>query len=42
LDREKGDSIVLDFAGDSVDVLINDTRIDSVTGKAFQQSALAI
>jgi hypothetical protein len=41
-DVKEGDSIVLDFAGDSVDVLINDTRIDSITGKAFQQAALAI
>jgi len=41
-DVKKGDSIVLDFSGDTVDVLINDTRIDSVTGKAFQQAALAI
>ncbi len=41
-DVQKGDSIVLDFAGDNVDVLINDTRIDSVAGKAFQQAVLAI
>ena len=41
-DVKEGDSIVLDFAGDSVDVLINDTRIDSIAGKAFQQAALAI
>jgi hypothetical protein len=41
-DVKEGDSIVLDFAGDSVDVLINDTRIDSIVGKAFQQAALAI
>ena len=41
-DVKNGDSIVLDFAGDTVDVLINGTRIDSITGKAFQQAALAI
>ena len=41
-DVKKGDSIVLDFAGDNVDVLINDTRIDSVAGKAFQRAVLAI
>jgi hypothetical protein len=41
-DVKKGDSIVLDLAGDNVDVLINDTRIDSVAGKAFQQAVLAI
>jgi len=41
-DVNSGDSIVLDFAGDKVDVLINDTRIDSVAGKAFQQAVLAI
>jgi hypothetical protein len=41
-DVKKGDSIVLDFSGDRVDVLINDTRIDSVAGKAFQQAVLAI
>lgn len=41
-DVKKGDSIVLNFAGDTVDVLINDSRIDSVAGKAFQQAALAI
>jgi hypothetical protein len=41
-DVKEGDSIVLDFAGDNVDVLINDTRIDSVAGKAFQQAVLAI
>lgn len=41
-DVKSGDSIVLDFSGDTVEVLINDTRIDTVTGKAFQQAALAI
>ena len=41
-DVKKGDSIVLDFAGDNVDVLINDSRIDSVAGKAFQRAVLAI
>jgi hypothetical protein len=41
-DVKSGDSIVLDFPGDRVDVLINDTRIDSIAGKAFQQAVLAI
>jgi len=41
-DVKSGDSIVLDFSGDRVDVLINDTRIDSIAGKAFQQAVLAI
>jgi len=41
-DVKEGDSIVLDFAGDNVDVLINDTRIDSVAGNAFQRAVLAI
>ncbi|MGD2075263.1 MAG: chalcone isomerase family protein [Gammaproteobacteria bacterium] len=41
-DVKKGESIVLDFADDTVDVLINGTRIDSVAGKAFQQALLAI
>jgi len=41
-DVKSGDSMVLDFYDDSVDVLINDTRIDSVAGKTFQQALLAI
>ena len=41
-DVKKGDSIALDFAGDTVDVMINDSRIDSVVGKAFQRAVLAI
>jgi hypothetical protein len=41
-DVKSGDSIVLDFSSDSVDVLINDTRIDSISGKAFQRALLAI
>jgi len=41
-DVKSGDSIVLDFSGDTVDVVINDTRIDTITGKAFQQAVLAI
>jgi hypothetical protein len=41
-DVKEGDSIVLDFSGDNVDVLINDASIDSVAGKAFQQAVLAI
>jgi len=41
-DVKEGDSIVLEFSGDTVDVLINDSKIDSVSGKAFQQAVLAI
>lgn len=41
-DVKSGDSIVLDFAGDTVDVLVNDNKIDSITGKVFQQALLAI
>lgn len=41
-DVDSGDSLVLDFSGDSVDVMLNDSRIDSVTGKAFQRALLAI
>ena len=41
-DVKSGDSMVLDFSGDRVDVLINDTRIDSVTGEAFARALLAI
>jgi hypothetical protein len=41
-DVKSGDSILLDFAGESVDVLINDAKIDSIAGKAFQQAVLAI
>ena len=41
-DVKSGDSIVLDFSGDTVDVLINATKIDSIKGNAFQQAALGI
>jgi hypothetical protein len=41
-DVKSGDSVVLDFAGDKMDVLINDSRIDSVAGKVFQRAVLAI
>ena len=41
-DVKSGDTLVLDFSGDSVDVLINDARIDTISGKAFQQAVLAI
>lgn len=41
-DVKEGDSIVLDFSGDSVDVLINDTRVDTVTGEAFRRAVLGI
>jgi len=41
-DVKSGDSIVLDFSGDKVDILINDARVDSIAGKAFQQAVLAI
>ena len=41
-DVKSGASIVLDVSGDGVDALVNDTRIDSIAGKAFQQALLAI
>jgi hypothetical protein len=41
-DVNSGDSIVLDFSGDRVDVLINASKIDSLTGTAFQRALLAI
>jgi hypothetical protein len=41
-DVKSGDSIVPDFSGNSVDVLVNDSRIDSIAGTAFQQALLAI
>jgi hypothetical protein len=41
-DVKQGDSIVLDLSGDTVDVLINDSRIDSISGKAFQRAVLSI
>ncbi len=41
-DVKSGDSIVLEFSGDKVDVLINATKIDSIKGNAFQKAALSI
>lgn len=41
-DVSDGDSIVLDFAGDAVDVFINGKKIDSVKGNTFQQAVLSI
>jgi hypothetical protein len=41
-DVKVGDVIVVDFVGENVDVLINDAKIDSVTGAAFQRALLAI
>ena len=41
-DVKDGDSIVLDFYADTVDVLINSAKIDSIKGAAFQQAALSI
>ncbi len=41
-DVKSGDSIVLDFSGDTVHVLVNATKIDSIMSNAFQQAALSI
>ncbi len=41
-DVKSGDSIVLNFSGDMVDVLVNATKIDSIKSNAFQQAALSI
>ena len=41
-DVKSGDSIVLDFSGDKVDVLVNGTKVDSIKGNPFQQAALNI
>ncbi len=41
-DVQSGDVLVLDFSGDTVDVLVNGTKIDSIKGNAFQQAALSI
>ncbi len=41
-DVKSGDSIVLDFSGDTVDVLVNGTQIDSIKSNAFQQAVLSI
>jgi hypothetical protein len=41
-DVKAGDSMVLDFSGDAVGVLINGIEIDAVEGKPFQQALLGI
>ena len=41
-DMKTGDTMVLDFSGDTVDILINGTEIDVVKGKPFQQALLGI
>jgi hypothetical protein len=41
-DVKSGDTIVLNFSGDTVTVTINDSKIDSVRGNAFQEAALSI
>ena len=41
-DAKNGDSIVLDFSGETVDVSFNGTKVDSVNGSAFQRAALGI
>ncbi len=41
-DVKPGDTIVLDFFADTVEVFINGTKIDAIKGHAFQQAALSI
>jgi hypothetical protein len=41
-DMKTGDTMVLDFSGDTVYILINGTEIDVVKGKPFQQALLGI
>lgn len=41
-DVKSGDRIVLDFSNDNVDVLINDSRVDSIAGAEFQRALLSI
>ena len=41
-DMKGGDSIVLDFSGDMVAVMINGAKIDTMEGNAFQQALLSI
>lgn len=41
-DVKSGDSIMLDFSGDTVDVLVNDNKVDSIVGSEFQKALLAI
>jgi len=40
--RRGGESIVLDFYDNTVNVLINGEKTDSVNGNDFQRAALAI
>jgi len=40
-DVKTGDTIVLDFSGDTVGVLINGIEVDVVEGKPFQQALLS-
>ncbi len=41
-DVKPGDTVVLDFIADTVEVFINGTKIDVMKGNAFQQAALSI
>ena len=41
-DVKSGDSIVIDFSGDTVDVLVNATKVNSIKSDAFQRAALSI
>jgi hypothetical protein len=41
-DVKSGDNIVIHISGDTTETLINDTLIDSVKGKTFQQALLGI
>mgnify|MGYP000199278896 CR=1 FL=1 len=41
-DVKAGDRIALELSGDTVDVLINDSNIDSISGTTFQQAVLSI
>jgi hypothetical protein len=41
-DMRTGDTMVLDFSGDTVDVVINGIKVDSVRGRPFQRALLGI
>ena len=41
-DIKAGDRIALELSGDTVDVLINDRSIDSISGTPFQRAVLSI
>ena len=41
-DMETGDSIVLEFSADTVNVLVKNNKVDTIKGEAFQQAALSI